>query len=880
MFKYLSTYHYIPFAFLFAISLSVSGQEKQPADSIAVKKDFLAKDSLRKDSMSLKKKDQPFKSKVSYNSDDSIHFSLNDKMIYLFKNSKVTYEDIELTSERVDFNMEKSAVSAYGVNDSTGEYIGKPNFKQSNEKFQAKRLAYNFKSRKAIVSDIISEQEGGFLHAEKTKKQPNGQIDLIHGKYTTCDAEHPHFYLALTKAVVDPGNVIVSGPAYVVMEDIPLPIGIPFGFFPSKKNSTSGVLIPTYGEEASRGFFLRNGGYYFALSDYFDLRLTGDIYSKGTWGLSAASSYTKRYKFRGSFSGNYMRNIFGDEGNQTKSTDFRITWNHSQDSKANPYQSFSANVNFSSTSYDRNHSYTNPSQFLQNVKQSSISYNKQWPNNSPFNLSLNLNHSQDSRSKEVNLSLPTGSFNISRIYLFRGKNSSGGDKWYDNFSLSYSSSFMNTVRVKEDNLFKGSIKDSMVYGFQHSIPFGTTFKLWKTFNLNLSPSLNYTGVVNSFYVRKTERSYVDTAGKTVYYLDTDTVHKLSYAHGFSPSVSLSIGPTWYGNFGFKSKKFVIQQIRHVFRPTASVSLVPDLRDLVPNYSRTVLDENGNPYTDNTGRTYEYSMYEGAKYGAPSSASRKSGTLSLSAYNNLEMKVRSKSDTITGLKKIKLIENLNIGTSYNIFADSMRWSNISISGNTALTEKLRLDFNANMDPYSYKLNSKGLPERTSTTEFKRNGKIGRLTNFGFRTSYSFQSGQGKNKKESESASPGGPKKPGVVEEYDYFDIPWNFSFDYSFNYSKSNPFEKSQIIQTLSFNGGLSLTPKWKIHATSGFDFKTKDFTYTTIGLDRDLHCWAMTFSCSPFGTVKFYSFSINVKSAILKDLKYDKHKSIYDYQQY
>lgn len=855
---------YIITVFLVFQCILVTGQEKITADTSSVRKDTIAVDSLSLQ----KKKEQPFKSKVTYTADDSIHFSMDTKRIYMYKNSQINYDDIELKSERVIFNMDSSIVFAKGVKDSLGRLIGKPHFKQASEEFDANDLSYNFKTEKGIIHDIFSKQDQeGYLHAQKTKKLSNGNINMINGKYTTCDAEHPHFYLDLTKAIVIPNKQIVSGPAYLVMEDIPLPVGIPFGFFPSKKTSASGILIPTYGEEAQRGFFLRNGGYYFALSDYFDLRLTGDIYSKGTWGAAAATQYVKRYKFSGNFNLRYYRNRIGDEGPaQQRSTDFSIVWTHGQEAQANPYQRFSANVNYSTQRFDRTHNYTNPELYLTNQKQSSVSFNKSWPNNSPVNLSVNLRHSQNSRNNEVSLTLPQIAFNVNRIYLFRSKEGSS-DKWYDDISISYTSNLENRITSHGDSLFTPKTLKNMENGFRHSIPFGTSIKIWKKINLNLSPSLNYNGMVYSNYIKKEFLDlYYDPVHDTTYtnYLKYDTVRKFTYAQGFSPSLSLAANPTFYGMFQFK-KGAKIEAIRHVLRPSVGVSMVPSLKGLVRDYNRT--------YTDAEGRVNTYSIYERNIYGTPSSSNTKSGAVSIGVFNNLEMKVRSDKDTVTGTKKIKLIDNLNFNTSYNIFADSMGWAPVSMSGSTTLFEGMAINISGSFDLYSLRKTIRGnqiIYQRDKEFEFSRTGKLARLTSMSFTTGYQFQSKQGNENKEEK-----GDSRNVVPDEYDYFDIPWQFSIDYDLTYSK--PYDKSEFLQTFRFSGNFSLTNKWKINFSSGYDVKANKFTYTTVGIDRDLHCWAMSFNFSPFGETKFYSFQINVKSALLRDIKYDKRKSIYDY---
>lgn len=847
--------------FLTLQCLSVSGQVKIPADTSLAKKDTTLKDSLAL----TKKKGQPFKSKVEYVADDSMRFSLDSKRVYMYKNSKINYEDMELKSERVDFDMQKSEVYASGTKDTTGKYLGKPHMKQSQEEFDADSLLYNFKTKRGKMHQLFTKQEDGYLHAEVTQKQSNGEIHLINGKYTTCDLEHPHFYLDLTKAIVIPNSKIVAGPAYIVMEDIPLPIGIPFGFFPSKKTSASGVIIPTYGEEATRGFFLRNGGYYFALSKYFDLALTSEIYSRGSWGVATASRYVKRYKYNGNFNLRYNKTKTGDELQSTSTTDYSIQWTHAQASQANPYQTFSANVNFSSTKYDKLHSYTDPTKYLNNRKSSSISFNKTWPNNSPLNLSANLRHDQNSQTKQVSLTLPSIAFNINRIYLFRGKDGGSG-KWWDDISISYTSSLENRITAHEDSLFTSDMLKKMQNGFKHSIPFGTTFKLWKKMNVNLSPSLNYQGMVYSSHLNKHLYETADTA-----YVKTDTIHKFAYAQGFSPSLSLAATPTIYGTYNFKNKNSKIVAIRHVIRPSASLSFVPSLSGFAPDYTKT--------YTDTAGEVHTYTIYNATNnvYDPPVSTKQKSGSISFGLFNNLEMKVKSDKDTLTGTRKIKLIDNLSLSSSYNLFADSNNWSAVSFNGSTTLMENWSVNLSGSMDMYAirqtHSLNSISY-SRDKVFEFERTGRLARLTSVSVSTGYRFQSKQGTEKKEDGEEKP--REKNSIPDEYDYFNIPWSFDIDYDFTYSK--PYYKSEIQQTFRFSGNFSLTPKWKINFTSGYDMKLKQFSYTTIGLDRDLHCWQMTFSCSPFGTTKFYNFQINVKSAILKDLKYDKRKSIYDYQ--
>ncbi|MBE9509749.1 MAG: LPS-assembly protein LptD [Bacteroidetes bacterium] len=808
---------------------------------------------------------------IKYNSEDSIRSEVKARKVYLYGQAVVNYEDIVLEADYIVLDIKSNVVMATGWPDSTGTIVGRPHFKDGPEEFDADTLEYNFKTQKGIIKGIVTEEQGGYLHSTRTKKHANGEIHVKSGKYTTCDAEHPHFYIALTKAKVIPDDKIVSGPAYLVVEDLPLPLILPFGFFPNQKGRASGVLIPDYGEEKNRGFFFRNGGYYFALSDYADLAIRGDIYTNGTYGLRLSSRYKKRYKFTGNLNARYYKNVSGEQGlpNYRSSSDYSITWSHSQDPKNNPGATFSGNVNMSSSSYDQNHSRTSNS-YLTNTKTSSISYSRRWEG-TPFNFSASMNHSQNSRNKTVSLNLPRANFNMSRIYPFKPKSLVGETKWYQNIELSYQAKMDNRINTTDEKFLTSDMFDEMKNGFQHSIPLSTVFRPFN--NFSISPQVRYSGVL---YSRSIERNWEDDQ------VVTDTIKGISYAHALVPSISFGLTPKIYGMFLPRNPDSKIIAVRHVMSPSISMSLVPDMSEITPSYYREY-------QTDTTGRTRKYSIYESEIYSTPSLPGR-SGSISFSLNNNIEMKLRNLEDTTKDARKVKIIDRFNFSTNYNMFADSLNLAPVIFRGSTKLFKKVSLSFGGAFDPYA--INENGT--RINTFEIKQTGKLFRVTrlNMSVNASFSSKAGGGGGSSTPSSSAPTDIRPEGgriglgsevmeqdeqIIEELGYtdFNMPWRFSFRYNFNWSKPRS-DEPNITQTLNFNGNLSLTPKWKIGFNSGWDFKNKELTYTSVNISRDLHCWQMRFSWIPLGSRQSYSFTISAKSAILSDLKYEKRKSWYD----
>lgn len=833
------------------------------------------------DTLTKKPREQAITDPVKYSARDSNIISIREKKVYLYGDAVVTYQNIELKADYIEFDMANNQVYAYGLPDSSGVITGNPEFKQGEETFKSKSIVYNFETKKGYIKEVITEQEGGFLHGETTKRQADGHIHLKKGKYTTCDQEHPHFYIGLSKAIAIPDEKIVSGPAYMVIEDIPMPVMIPFGFFPSSKTRSSGILIPAYGEEVLRGFFLRDGGFYWAVNDYLDAIITADVYSRGTWGTNLRTNYKNRYKYSGNLETRYYENISGDKGiDYTKSKDFAIRWNHRQDPKANPYQTFSANVNFSSSSFDANHSY-NMQEYLTNQKTSSISFSKSWPTR-PFNFTGSFNHSQSSVNKSVDLKLPSLNFSMNRVYPFRRKEPEGKLRWYENFQINYTASLDNNLHTTDSTLFNGTTFRDFENGFKHSLPFSTTIKVLK--KITITPSLTYNGVLYTSQLRKGWDAdyYEETARDTIRgRVVNDTIYGMSYAQSILPSIGASYSPKIYGMYQIKNSR--VQAIRHVITPSASASFTPDVRELMPEYYRTLryFDED----KQDTVST-DYSIYDSYIYGTPM-PNGKSGRLSLALRNNLEMKRLARNDTTGKATKTKILENFDFSTSYDPFKDSVRWSPVSFNTGTNLFKGLLdIKFNASFNPYA--VNSRG--SNTNTFLWEKEHKIARLQSASASAGLRLKSAVAKTKaggeeQEEDLAAPDADftddinRRDNLTASAGYvdFDVPWSANLTYNWSYSnrfdtKTQSF-KGEMTQSFRGSGDLSLTKKWKVGFSSGYDFSTKQFTMTSINISRDLHCWQMSLNVVPFGNRKSYSFQLNVKSSILQDLKLDKKRN-------
>jgi len=872
---------------------------KLTPDSLQIKTDTLmAKDTVRKKKNSLD-------AVVTYQAKDSILMTAGN-LAYLFGEGNVKYRQIELQSEVIEMNMDSSLVFAKFGLDSIGEEFGYPLFKDGEQQYESKTMRYNFGTKKGYITDVITQQGEGFVTAGRTKKMANNDMFMMGGKYTTCDDhDHPHFYIQLTKAKVRPKKNIVTGPAYLVIEDVPLPLAIPFGFFPFSESYSSGIIMPTFGDEMDRGFFLRDGGYYFALSDYVDLALTGEIYTKGSWGLSARSAYRKRYKYSGNFNASLLTTILGDKvvpQEYSKSKDFKITWTHSQDAKANPFRSFTASVNFATSSYDRNqltNIYNQNS--TSNTKGSSVSLSQRFPN-SPLSLSATMNVNQRSRDSSISVTLPDVSITMSRIYPFKRKHAVGSEKWFEKISMSYSGYLRNSIDTKESKLMKSSLVKDWRNGMQHNIPVSATFNLFKY--INISPSFNYT---ERWYTSKIMQAWNETSKRL---MPSDTIYGFNRVYNYNASLSAST--TMYGFY--KPLPFLgnkVEMIRHRFEPSISLSAAPDFGD--PRYgfyeSYTYMDENGEMYTNT------YSPFANQIFG--SAPQGKQGSLSFSIINNVEMKIRSDEDS-TGFKKISLIDKLSLGMSYNMAADSFKWSDMSVGLRLKFSKSYTLNLNAVFDTYTY--DEKG--RKVDVPRWEAGKGFGRLRSTGTNFSYTLNNdtfsklfGGGKTDETKKEGSQQGTGEEGELadgmnpetdaqpteggrlrekkKEVGEFDadgyqankVPWSLAFSYGMNlgYGDFNPNTleyKYKLTHNLSFNGNIQPTKNWRFNFNATYDFDTKKIAYMNCSVTRDLHCWQMSGSFIPIGPYKSYTFTIAVSSSLLKDLKYNQSSSYREGQQW
>ena len=820
--------------------------------------------------------------------ENQVNFTSSDSMIvigrnhtFMYGNSKVTYGDLALTAENIDMDLQTSNVNAIGRTDSLGVMTGTPNFSQGSESYDSESMSYNFKTERGYISNVITQQGEGFLTGGQAKRIENGEFYIKDGRYTTCDDhEHPHFHLQITKGKVKPGSNIVTGPAYMVLAGLPLPIAVPFGYFPFTKKYSSGVIFPTVGDDYRRGFYLNNGGYYFAINDNIDLALTGQIYTKGTWGVNARSSYVKRYKFAGNVAISYLYTVDGEKGSPdySKATNFQVIWNHQQDSKFNPNMTFSASVNFATSGYSRkdvSSYYSN--NFTENTKSSTVNVTYRFPN-SKWSASASMNITQRSSDEMLNVSFPNLTVTMTQTAPFKRKRPVGAERWYEKIKLSYSGQFQNSLTAKQDEFFHKSLIKDWKNGMRHSVPISATFQLFKY--INITPSLQLT---DRMYTQKVRRQWDPNAAAEV----TDTTYSFYNVFDFIASVGLStkVYGFWQplGIFGKK-----VKMIRHVLTPTISLSGAPDFGSAFWGYYGSY------DYTDEHGETKrkQYSYFPNTAFGVPGTG--RQGVLNISLANNLEMKVKTDNDS-TGERKISLIENFTIGQSYNFAADSLNWSNLNTSILLRLTKGFNLNLSAVWDVYTYKLNQYGTPYRSNTLRLTSGKGWGRLSSTGTSFSYNFNNdtfkklfGRRKKNEEQTADNPDdkskeknkSKKKGSSAGEFDpdgylHWSFPWNLSVSYSVNYGYGT-FNKKKMeyngkwTQNLSFSGSINPTPNWNFSFSASYNFDLKKIAYMNCNISRDLHCFTMTASFVPLGPYKSYNFHIAVKSSLLSDLKYDK----------
>ena len=827
--------------------------------------------------------------------DNPVQFSTKDSLVFYGRNNvsmygdgDVTYGDINLKSMQIDMNMDNSEVYAVGRPDSTGEVNGLPVFTDRSGEYESKTMRYNFKTKKGFITEVVTQQGEGYLTGGQTKKMENDEYFIKEGRYTTCDNhEHPHFYLQLTKAKVRPKKDIVMGPAYMVLADVPLPLAIPFGFFPFSEDYSSGIIMPTFGDDYNRGYYLKDGGYYFAINDKIDLALTGEIYTKGSWGVAAQSTYKKRYKFSGSFNMSFLTTITGEKGepDYSKQNNFKLAWTHSQDSKANPNMTFSASVNFATSGYSRNNLddyYSNS--FTENTTSSSVNMTYRFPN-SKWSLSASANISQRSSDSTLTVSFPNITLTMSQTAPFKRKKAVGEEKWYEKIKMSYTGVFQNSLTAGQNEFFKKSLIKDWRNGMRHTIPISATFNVFDYINVTPSVSIN-----DRMYTSKIRQQWDPAASAVV----RDTTYSFYNIFDFSASVSLDT--KIYGFFKpWKIFGDKVQMIRHVLTPTISFTGAPDFSSPFWGYYGTYAYTN--PTTGKLVNT-KYSYFAHGIFGSVGEG--KTGSVSLSLANNVEMKVKSDADS-TGVKKISLIENFTVSQSYNFAADSLRWSNINTSLSLRLMKNFNLNLSATWDVYTYQLNEYGTPTRVNRTRLQAGKGLAKLSSTGTSFSYTLNNDTFKKKKDKEEKqqdeppeavdryrrndreeeNKGGRTESGIElnpDGYAKWEFPWSLTLNYSVNYSYGDfNYEKmdynGRITQNLSLSGNVKPTKNWAFNFSASYNFDTGKIAYMNCSISRDLHCFTMTASFVPVGPYKSYNFHIAVKSSLLSDLKYDKRSS-------
>ena len=858
-----------------ADSVQLSADSVQPsADSVqlsAVSQQPIANSQKPK----AKSQESFIEDKIERSCNDSTVQDFKNNKIYYYGGAKVVYEDITIEADFIEFDFEKRTVFAKGLPDSTGKLRGTPLFTEGDQKYNSETMTFNFDTKKGIITKVFTEDAMGYIHGSRIKKMEDNTINIRSGSYTTCsDPNHPHYEFHFGKAKVIPDDKIVTGPAYFKLAETPLPIGVPFGIFPNSKGQRNGILVPSWGESANRGFYFENGGFYWGINEHVDLQLVGDIYTRGSWAIKPTLRYNKRYAYNGSFSGSYAVNKIGTKGSAdyNESTDFKVRWVHKQDPKARPKSSFSADVYIVSSNYNKYNAISS-NEYLSNTFQSSIAY--QTRIGDLFNFTANASHSQNTMTSVMTVTLPELTLTMNRIYPLKNLGNPAKKRWYKDLYISYTANAKNYVSMADSLYFKPNWLNNLQNGIQHRIPISMPVKLFKHITWTTSAT-----VLDRMYFRYFEKEWVnDTAMPNGGYLRTDTINQ--FRNVFSFDVSSNLTTKLYGQVNFK--KGPVRAIRHVFTPSIGVSYNPDFSRNFWNYYDTYYDANGIEQL--------YSMFQGNIYGTPPSG--KSGRINYSFGNNLEIKVPSRKDTITGMKKVKLIEDLTFSGSYDIAKDSLNFSYLSVNGRTTLFKNLSVRYSSIWDPY---IIDSVTNKQLNQFEWDVNKRLFRKNSvsWNFSLSYSLNNETfKKNKGTKNSATRQFESSPLASEEEmndirsnpeDYIDWTTKWSLSLSYNLTMSNNLsyinlimqDNRKTIQTLGVNGNINLSPKWKVSVQTGWDFELKKLSYTSLTIYRDLHCWEMRFNWIPLGTYKSWNFSINVKASALQDLKLSKKKDYRD----
>lgn len=882
---------------------SLKRTARMPATAVDTAKADTAKaDTVKVDTL---KRKAGIDSPVEYTAEDSMIYDAHSGLAFLYGRAQVNYLNMQLTAAKIAMNMDSSLVHAEARPDSTAEggLAERPIYRQGNDEYDSERMSFNFKTKKGFIHNVKTQQGDGYMVSEKSKRTADGTLYLEHARYTTCDAKHPHFYLALSRAKVRPGKETVFGPAHLVVEDVPLPLAIPYGFFPFNKKYSSGFIMPSYGDETSRGFYLRDGGYYLALSDYMDLKLLGEIYTKGSWGVSAETNYNKRYRYRGNVYFSYLRTVEGEKNmpDYAVTKSLKIQWTHTKDAKSSPNTTFSARVNFASENYERKNleSMYNPLSYTQSTRASSVSFSHTFTDIG-LSISASANLTQNMRDSSIAVTLPDLSISLSRFYPFRRKHQVGKERWYEKISMSYTGQVSNSITTKENLLFKSNLIKDWRNGFQHRIPIDATFQLFKY--INISPSFSFRDIM---YASRINRSWDREAQREL----ADTTY--GFYNLYDWNVGISANTTLYGFY--KPLKFLgtkIQAIRHVFKPSVTFSYAPDFTTSRYGYRKQYerVDAAGNS------SWVSYSPYSGGIYGYPSGT--KQGLISMSVSNNLEMKVRSDRDT-TGFRKISLIDELSASLSYNLAAKKQPWSNLSTRLRLKLGKNKTFSMASVWATYAYKFNEQGQVVTSDRTEWSY-GRFGRFQGMSQNLSYTFNNqtwkklmdklhGRGKSSTSADAASTdasttnaedanvdpdlrtghdggkGKKKEKAKVDADGYltFSIPWSLTLSYGITMAEDRtkqinvrrmryPFS---FTQTLNASGYVRISDGWNISFNSGYDFEMHRISMTTMSLSRDLHCFEMSASIvlKPYSS---FNFTFRARASELADaLKWDKRSS-------
>lgn len=837
---------------------------------------------------------------VDYECTDSLVYDAETRLVHLYGKAQVKYMDMTLNAAKITMNMDSSMVRAAGERDTAGILQDKPVYSQGSDNYHSELMAFNFKTKKGYITNVETTQGDGFMQSQHSKRAADGTLYLEHAKYTTCDAKHPHFYLALSRAKVRPGKESVFGPAYLVVADVPLPLAVPYGFFPFNKKYSSGFIMPSYGDETSRGFYLRDGGYYFAINDYMDFKALGEIYTKGSWGLSAETNYRKRYRYNGNFYISFLRTVDGEKNmpDYAVTKSLKVQWTHSKDAKASPNTTFSARVNFASENYERSNleSMYNPLAYTQSTRASSVSFSHTFPSIG-LNIAGSTNLTQSLRDSSVSMTLPDLSISLNRFYPFRRKHQAGKERWYEKISMSYTGSLSNSINTKEDKLFKSNLVKDWRNGMQHRIPIDATFQVFKY--INISPQFSLRDIM---YTNRVMRSWDETTQKEV----ADTTY--GFYNLYDWSLGVSANTTLYGFYKPWRKLFgdKIIAVRHVFKPSVSFSYAPDFTSSHYGYQRTYVKTDANGEVS----TVTYSPYSGGIYNYPSGT--KQGMITMSVSNNVEMKVKSDRDT-TGERKISIIDELYGALSYNMAAETRPWSNLNTRIRLKLTKNYTFSMAAVFATYAYAFDKNGRVVTSDRTEWSY-GRFGRFQGMSQNLSYTFNNEtlsklfsrrsdrSTANNDETDTdtdtdaedanidpdlrnAKKGGKQKKqkAKVDEDGYlrFSLPWSFTVSYGISMAEDRSKQINvrrmrypySFTQTMNFSGYMRIAEGWNISFTSGYDFNYHELSMTTASVSRDLHCFEM--SCSvvlrPYSS---FNFTFRARANELADaLKWDKRSS-------